>query len=172
MSGTPENRVYTPPVRTIRTCNALFGVPVSAGQRSPFASFPVRPRPDSSGFGGFIPQRRLHTTAQIQAHCALRCAGVQSGAPSCGIIKNFQSGAQAAPDCTCETAEYHPNILVLFGVVWCSLAQFGAKKLLLFSFPKLARFRSQNPHNTANVLPSALRTPLRPRSVLATCVRS
>src|SRR5688572_5680996 len=40
------------------------------------------------------------------------------------------------PQGTLADAVFAPNFSVLFGVVWCSLAQFGAKKLLLFFMVK------------------------------------
>jgi len=58
-----------------------------------------------------------------------------------GEIKNFQSGATVAAEvrrripfnlALALAPALAPVFLALFGVVWCSLAQFGAEKLLLF----------------------------------------
>src|SRR5688572_14189238 len=88
--GPPKNRVYTPPVRTIRTYDALFGVPafnrpvhrwtfnvqcwtfdVCTACRLAIQRLCVPSRPLCS-----ILALPSHAIAQIQAHCALMCTGV------------------------------------------------------------------------------------------------
>jgi len=54
-----------------------------------------------------------------------------------------------------EIAEYSPNFLVLFGVVWCSLAQFGPKKLLFVFSGSGARVRAKAVLNTRQSLMAA-----------------